>query len=46
MSFATLVALRSRDIASAAKGPKVYDLFSFDHPQDGCVSVGVCDACV
>ena len=27
MSFATLLALRSRDTASAAKGPKVYDLF-------------------
>ena len=26
MSFATSVALRSRNIASAAKGPKVYDL--------------------
>jgi len=26
MSFATFVALRSRNIASAAKGPKVYDL--------------------
>ena len=26
MSFATLLALRSRDTASAAKGPKVYDL--------------------